>query len=164
MTSHAVRANCLDASSLLKVYIEEDGSDIIRKYMNDEATCYTTPFCYYETLTLLKVNWLYRKIITKKEYLKKTLELTAWFSSVSRRVRDIDIKDREIFKHVQDIAERNNIDLSDAFQIISVKNGYYSNMSNDSKTILVTADKDLANAARTEGLKSWNFMKEVVPS
>jgi len=164
MRNRSARANCLDASALLKLYVDEEGSDIIRQYKNTEGTCYTTPFCYYETLTLLKVNWLYRKNIDKKEYLKSSLELTAWFSHISKRVNDIDIKDREIFNEVQDIAKRNEIDISDAFQILSVKNGYFSHMCGESKTILVTADKLLARAARKEGLKAWDFMSEELES
>jgi len=34
---------------------------------------------------------------------------------------------------------------------------------NESATILVTADKTLADAARAEGLKTWNLMLEPAP-
>jgi len=66
----AARANCFDTSALLKLYVTEVGSEIIREYARKEATRYTTPFCYYETLNMLKVKWLYRKDITEKEYYK----------------------------------------------------------------------------------------------
>jgi hypothetical protein len=45
------------------------------------------------------------------------------------------------------------IDFSDAFQILSVKKGYYSRLCGKSQTVLVTADGELAKAAELEGLK-----------
>ena len=50
------RANCLDPSALVKLHVNEDGADIIRTYFDHEPTKYTTPFCFYEALTLQHVN------------------------------------------------------------------------------------------------------------
>jgi len=154
MNSPPPRANCFDASALVKIYVEECGSDIVRSYFfNNAPTRYTTSFCYYEALNVLKVKWLYRNEITKEQYLKHAFELTTWFSSASKRTPDLDFTNPSVFRDVQFIAERNSLDLSDAFQILSVKNGYFSVLVNDSKTILVTADEILAKAARNEGIK-----------
>ena len=67
-----------------------------------------------------------------------------------------------VFSNVQNIADRYSLDLSDAFQILSVKEGFFSGLSGGSRTILVTADEALAKAARQEGLRVWNFLKEPV--
>jgi predicted nucleic acid-binding protein len=67
------------------------------------------------------------------------------------------------FVEAKEIAQRNQLDLSDAFQILSVKKGYFSVLVNESSTILVTADKELAGAARNEGLRAWNLMVEPAP-
>ncbi len=61
------------------------------------------------------------------------------------------------------IAERSRLDLSDAFQILSVKKGYFSVLASESSTVLVTADKELADAARAEGLRAWSLMLEPAP-
>ena len=158
------RANCFDASALVKVYVEEVGSDIVREYFHNNApTRYTTPFCYYETLNVLKVKWLYRNEITKEQYKRYGFELTAWFSSISKRIPDLDFMNLAVFKDAESIAERNSLDYSDAFQILSVKNGHFSGLVNDSATILVTADDKLVKAARNEGIKAWYVLGEPQP-
>lgn len=163
MKSKAVRANCLDASALVKLYVEEEGSDVLQRYFQDEATRYTTPLCFYEALTSLKVKWLYRKEITKDEYLKAAFSMAAWFSHVSRQVRDLDFLSPMVFRDARSIVERHGLDLSDAFQILSVKEGFFSALAADSRTVLVTADKELANAAKQEGILAWYILGELPP-
>jgi len=150
------RANCFDASALIKVFTREQGSDLVRDYFNNRSpTKYTTPFCFYETLNVLKVKWLYRKEITKDEYTDAAFKLVAWFEASTRHGSDIDLKNPIVFSKVRELAERHSLDLSDAFQIFSVKEGYFSCLINDSQTVLVTADEALAKAAKIEGVKSW---------
>jgi hypothetical protein len=60
------RANCFDASALVKIYITEPGSELIRDYFNNRApTKYTTPFCFYESMNIIKGKWIYNGKITK---------------------------------------------------------------------------------------------------
>ncbi|MFC1694470.1 type II toxin-antitoxin system VapC family toxin [Candidatus Latescibacterota bacterium] len=163
MTRTAVRANCLDASALVKLYVNEPGSDKLRTYMKSNPTYYTTLFCFFETLSVLKVKWLYKKEITEVEYKKATFSLTAWFSSVSQNIEDLDFTSQTIFTEVQKIVTRYTLDLSDAFQILSVKEGFFSNMVDESKTIFITADDKLAKVARQENIKVWNLLCEQAP-
>jgi len=163
MKSQAVRANCLDAPALVKLYVEEEGSDVLQRYFQDEATRYTTPLCFYEALTTLKVKWLYRKEITKDDYLKAAFSMAAWFSHVSKQVRDLDFLSPIVFRDARLIVERHGLDLSDAFQILSVKKGFFSALAADSRTVLVTADRDLANAAKQEGILAWYTLGEPPP-
>lgn len=162
-SKNTVRANCLDASAIVKLYSNEDGSDILTEYIKNDPAYYTTPFCYFEALNVLKVKWLYRKEISQEEYRKATFSLTVWFSHVARRVKDIDFTSPTVFRKVQRIANRYKIDLSDAFQILSVKEGYFSHLTGESTTILVTADEKLASAAKKEGIKSWHLLNEPAP-
>jgi predicted nucleic acid-binding protein len=158
------RANCFDASALVKVYADEAGSDIVREYFNSRSpTKYTTPFCFYETLNVLKVKWLYRKELTHMQYSEAAFRLTAWFGASMRYAKDIDFHDPLVFSRVQAIAKQHSLDWSDAFQILSVKAGYFSHLVNDSQTVLVTADEDLARAARVEGVRSWYCLGEPEP-
>ncbi|MDC4205519.1 MAG: type II toxin-antitoxin system VapC family toxin [Candidatus Manganitrophus sp.] len=163
MTSIAVRANCFDASALVKLHVDEDGADVVRHYFNHEATKYTTPFCFYEALNVLKVKWLYRKEISRDQYLEASFQLAAWYRAATVRINDIDFTSRTTFADAQRLSKNTSLDLSDAFQILSVKAGYFSGLVGDSKTILVTGDKNLTVAARQEGIRVWNFMEEAAP-
>ena len=158
------RANCFDASALVKVFSSEAGSDLVRDYFNNRSpTKYTTPFCFYETLGVLKVKWLYRNELTQAEYTDAAFRLVAWFGASTRYAKDIDLKDPTVFVRVRELAAKHSLDLSDAFQIVSVKDGYFSHLINDSKTVLVTADESLAKAAQLEGVKSWYCLGEPEP-
>src|SRR4051812_16479915 len=118
MSSPPPRANCFDASALLKVFTLEEGSDLVRDYFyNRSPTKYTTPFCFYETLNVLKVKWLYRKVLTNEQYTDAAFRLVAWFEASTRYAQDIDLKDPIVFSKVRKLAEHYSLDLSDAFQI-----------------------------------------------
>ena len=89
--------------------------------------------------------------------------IVAWFTASSGHTHDIDIKDPVIFSKVRELTELHTLDLSDAFQIISIKEGYFSHLVYDSQTVLVTADENLAKVARIEGVKSWYCLGEPEP-
>ena len=59
--------------------------------------------------------------------------------------------------------ERTDLDLSDAFQLLSVKFGYFSSLVGESSTVLVTSDKGLAKEARGIGIRVWSVMEEKAP-
>ena len=158
------RANFFDASALLKVFARESDSAAVRDYWNSRSpTKYTSPFCFYEALTGLKVLWMYRKTLTEAQYHQAAEKLVVWFAASERYNKDLDLHDRAVLRNARELAERYSLDLSDAFQILCVKEGRYSRLINQSQTILVTADKDLANAARSEGLKAWYCIGESEP-
>jgi uncharacterized protein with PIN domain len=52
----AVWAVCFDASALAKLRLDEDKSQRVVKAFANDPTKYTTPFCFCETLTLLKAR------------------------------------------------------------------------------------------------------------
>jgi len=62
------------------------------------------------------------------------------------------------------LAEKTSLDLSDAFQILSVREGFCSPSVRDSKTVLVTADSKLAAAVRSEDLRVWCVLEEQPPT
>jgi predicted nucleic acid-binding protein len=161
--SVALHANCFDASALVKLYVEEDKSDIVRAYFRRQATLYTTPFCFYEALGILKRNWL-KKLLTKDQYLKSVFNLSAWYGAVLRMgLADLDYSESHVLFPAMNLAEKHSLDISDAFQILSVKAGVYSPLAGGSQTVLVTADRGLASAARSEGLRVWSVMDEDPP-
>jgi len=162
--SRASRSNCFDASALVKLYIDEDRSDILRNYFHGESTKYTTPFCYFEALSVLKAKRFFRNAMTADEYHKATFDLTAWFGASSTNLPDIKLTDPKVIPEVLALSKKHSLDLSDSFQIMSVKKGYFSVLSGQSKTILVTADAGLAKAAKSEQVRVWNIMTEPPPS
>lgn len=163
MNRIAFRADFFDASALAKVFTSEPGSDIVREYWRSRATKYTTPFCFYEAMNVLKGKYKHKGKLTVAQYFDATFKLTAWYGASSAKIDDLDFTDPLTFAETRSLAERNGLDLSDAFQIMSVKRGYFSVLVNDSSTILVTADADLASAARSEGLRVWNLLLEPLP-
>lgn len=158
------RASLFDASALVKVFSNEPGTDIVRPYFDSETTKYTTPFCFYEALNVLKGKWLYKKQLTKDEYLNAAYRLSVWFGASSQKIRDIEFVELMKFAKLKNLVESTSLDLSDCFQILSIKDGYFSPLIKNSATILVTADKQLSIVAMGEGLKVWYFMEGPVPS
>ena len=68
-----------------------------------------------------------------------------------------------VFTEVENLARKHKIDVSDAFQIVSVKKHYFSRPEFRSKPILITADKPLADAARMEKIHVWYCVHEPEP-
>jgi predicted nucleic acid-binding protein len=66
-----------DASTLVKVSVDEDGSDKVRTHFNESPTKYTTQFCFYETLGVLKVKCRNGQI-SRPKYIESVSKLTAW--------------------------------------------------------------------------------------
>lgn len=163
MNRRAARADFFDASALAKIYSDEPRSDLVRDYFGSRPTKYTTPFCFYEAMNVLKGKWKHKGQLTLEQYLNAAFRLTSWYGASSSKIKDLDFADPTTFAKAKEIAERSQLDLSDAFQILSVKMGYFSVLINESSTILVTADKELAEAAKKEGLRVWNLMEESAP-
>jgi len=163
MTDFTARADFFDASALVKVFSDEPKSIAVREYWQSRATKYTTPFCFYEAMNVLKSKWRYKGQITLQNYLEAAFQLTAWYGASSSRITDLDFTNPLTFSETRALAERSGLDLSDAFQIMSVKQGYFSVLVNDSATVLVTADNALGVVARQEGLRVWNVNLEPPP-
>ncbi|HXC28013.1 MAG TPA: type II toxin-antitoxin system VapC family toxin [Stellaceae bacterium] len=162
--SQAVWASCFDASALVKLYVNEQGSCVLRRYFHSQPNKYTTPFCFFETLTILKMIHFYRKALSAEEYHEATFGLTAWFGAFSESLPDIKLTEPQALHRALELAGKHTLDLSDAFQILSVKAGYYSPLVGGSQTVLVTADRNLADAARAEGVRVWNLISEPPPA
>lgn len=164
MNSRAGRADFFDASALAKIFADEPCSELARDYFRSRSTKYTTPFCFYEAMNVLKGKWKHKGQLTIDQYLDAAFRLTAWYGASSSKIRDLNFTEPTTFAEAKVIAVRSQLDLSDAFQILSVKKGYFSVLVNESSTVLVTADKELADAARAEGLRAWNLMLEPAPT
>ena len=165
MSSQAARAMFLDASVLVAIYSDEPRSALVRARCEAEPLRYTTPFCYYEAMNVLKSKWKFKKQIDFQTYREACTSLTAWFGAIDRKgwVKDSTFLSPEVLRDVRTLVERSELDFSDAFQIYSLKCGYFSVLTGESSAILATADAELARVARQEGVKAWQIDVEAAP-
>jgi predicted nucleic acid-binding protein len=167
-----IRIHYLDASAIVKLILDEPGSAELRQYFGQETFFTATSLCFAEALGVLKAKRFYQKCISDEEYFYGCDQLMAYVSDDIIEMEDIEIKDRSVFNEVEKLTRKHNegkpkdqtIDISDAFQIVSVKRNYFSQFENtDSKPILITGDRSLAEAARNEGLRVWYCVDEPPP-
>ncbi len=111
---------------------------------------------------MLKLKWL-RKELTQEQYKSSAYLLMAYVRDRLIHLLSISLEDREVFIETERIAKKHNIDLSDALQLVALKTGFYKFLSEPSKPLLITADSGLAEAARAEGFKVWNCVREPAP-
>ena len=162
----------MDASAIVKLVLNELGSSELRQYFSRESNFTVTSLCFAEALGVLKVKRFNQKSMTDEEYFSGCDELMVYVADGNIEIEDIEVKDRSVFDEVEKLVRKYNegkpkdktIDISDAFQIVSVKRNYFSRFPNtDSKPILVTGDQPLAKAARDEGLRVWYCIDEQPP-
>jgi predicted nucleic acid-binding protein len=156
--------NFFDASALVKRYLNEPKSEAVKKFWDNSTTKYTSTFCYYEALSILKGK---RKLqidpLSQAEYLKAAFDLTAWYCASKQRIIELDFTDRETYDLVNKLSEKTGLDLSDAFQIVCIKSGCFSKLIGNSSPLLITADRELGDVARSEGVRVWKVLDEDAP-
>lgn len=165
MTNQSARAVCLDASILVKLRVEEPHSAAVRVWYKSEPAAYTTPFCFYEALNIFKSKWKYQRKITESDYTAACSSLITWFGGKCRAdfVKDKELVVPEAFQWVREVVQSTKLDFSDAYQLYSVKYGYFSRLPGDSRTVLATTDAELASVARAYGLLAINLTTEREP-
>lgn len=168
-TSNWCKVKYLDASALVKLYIDENGSQQLRDFFqSNQPNFRTTWLCLAEALGILKSKWIgnqSKDVATKIEtdmYFEATRNLIInWRKRIESD--DLELVDPSIPLKVAEMAKKYNLDYSDALQLITIKIGKYSHLFYESKPhvyqsalFLVTGDKDLAFAAESEGIRVWN--------
>jgi predicted nucleic acid-binding protein len=157
----AVHDNWFDASVLIKLYVKEEKSEVVRDYWNHNPNKLTTSICLYETLRLLKIK---HNKLDNTDYLKATLDLCSWFAeAVSKNSPEPNFLSPKVFFEAHHLGQKHALDLSDAFQLLSMKAGFGAVAHGESRPLLITADRKLAKAARTENLRVWDVLNEPAP-
>lgn len=167
--SAAAHAICIDASALAKRFLDEPCSEELRRYLHSQPTPYTTPFCLYETLSVLKSKvgktFPDRKTFSRENYFRAAGIVVNEYRVYSARMKEPDFTAMDVFARTTKLAEQYGVDLSDAFQLLSLQEGFFSVLSGESATLLVTADKALAKAARDMGWQRvWDCCHEDMPT
>jgi len=156
------KASYLDACAAVKLVIPEHGSDHLNTYFAGHSFSITS-FCLFEAFGVLKRK-MCKKEISRDQYFLACYMLISHFELKRIRIdEETEIDSTETFIHAQKFAREHDLDLSDALQLLSVKDGKFCKLAVESKTVLVTSDKALAEAAKAEGLQVWNPEKESKP-
>lgn len=146
--------NYLDASAAVRLVLDEPGSGNLREYFDGNVGFHITSLCLGEALGVLK-----RKT-SKKDYFDKCYVLLAYVRGKPWKINvdEIDLSSSDVFAKAEEIAGRykHKIDLSDSLQLVIMKQKF-------SKPLLITADRELASAAKKEGVLVWNCELEAVP-
>lgn len=158
-----VRANYLDTSALIKLLVDEPDGSQLKEYFERNHGFYVTSLCFAEALGVLKAKYFYREEITEKGYLRRSYLLTEWIRGRRIELDDVSLTDPAMFDEVETIVKKYQIDVSDALQIVTIKKGEFNKFVGESQSLLITADEDLANAARSEGLAVWDCIHEPSP-
>ena len=158
----AVRTHYLDASAIVKLFVQEEGSDKLREYFSKHSVFHATSLCFAEALGVLKAKNL-RKLISQEAYLSAAEELCISAFGCTIEIDEISITTPQVFNESEKMARKYDLDLIDCFQIYTLRHGVLSVLAAESKPILITADTDLANAVKSEGLRAWDLLNEDPP-
>ena len=68
MKSRSVGYVFLDSSALVSKFLQEigvieDGVEHLKTFLDKECGFYTVPFCFYETLNVLKIHYIKKKFL-----------------------------------------------------------------------------------------------------
>lgn len=164
----SVKYRYLDASALVKLILldcpdeEPEGEDLRNYFNNKPKPFYTTPTCFAETIGVIDKKFS-QNIITseqRKEAYEKLI-IMVWGNSV--KLDDVKPECADIFDVAKRIFETYKLGFSDTMQIVTILHGRFSDFCAGSQSILITADKKLANAARTEGADARYCIEEELP-
>lgn len=165
MRSIAVKVKFLDTSAIVKLFLDEEGSNRLRDYYCNHVNFCCTEMTFYEAMNVLKARLF--KSNKKNQYFEsiKKLKIMGWGFTIKGKleIETIHITDHNIFKEVYDMAITYDIDLADAIQLYAILKGKYSVLGSESKTVLITADKKLEKSAKKNGIRVWNCEKDNKP-
>lgn len=132
------------------------GSKEIKQYFYRDNEFNMLSLCFAETLSMLKVKYLYRKEIPKKKYFSTMFLLKIYCDDNKIKIHEVEISFSSLVSCCQNLINRHKIDFIDAFQLHILKD--------NPNSFLITADDSLKKAARSEKINAWNCLKEKVPA
>ncbi len=149
----------LDASALVKLVLLEEGSGVLKSFVERAGPFYTTSLCFGEALGVIKSRRFRRHPeIDQAAYIRATHYLRSQLVSGIFKIQEADLIDNAVFFQAADLSDKYGIDLSDALQILTVARSHTVGAT------LITADEGLARAARAEGHTVWDCQRESPPA
>jgi len=166
MDYYAIKVHYFDASALVKLVAddpdEEPGREALRKYHREYAhPGYTVSFCVTEALGALKLKFL-RKKISETEYLRYVRNLLLVVDNTFQ-IDELDVLLPVVSKEFEQLVGKYKLDFVDCLQVATLKHGKHRIFDGPSKSILITADRELAKAARSENARVWECSSEDPP-
>jgi predicted nucleic acid-binding protein len=151
-----------DASAAVKLVLNEDGCEKVRSYFATKRGGHSiTDVCLVEALSVLKRN---KKKLGQSSYLGRCFMLISYIRNGRMNLVETELQKIAIWNETERIAKNyDNLDVSDALQIVTIQTHITKNFVGESKTILITADFELAEAAKNEGLRAWYCISENAP-
>jgi predicted nucleic acid-binding protein len=157
----SAKVHYLDASAMVKLIAndpeEEPGRAVLRAFFFSDGPHRTTSYCLAETLSALKGKWR-RRVVDQDEYVRTVREFfrLVWTSC--------EVEDVPLAPDVQREAERlmrtYQLDFIDSIQLVTVLHGRFAGLVRGSKSVFITADRALAAAGRSEGVRVWECTTE----
>ena len=158
----ALRVFFFDAGAIVKLVVDEKGSkEVCTVARNAHVIRCTTWLSLAEAYGVLKRLWLNEEM-EEKVYHRKLYDLQY---NVQECI-EIDVQEKlphPTFQKVIEIQKKYNLDFSDALHIAILQSEPYKAFVGDSKPVLVASDKDLLQAAKDEGIDTWNPEKDEPP-
>jgi predicted nucleic acid-binding protein len=168
MDANTIKIHFLDSSTIIKLIANEPDSSAIRTYFNNRqgsAGFHTTHLCVAEALGVLKRRFLLKRKnhqANPKEYFRAVYYLMGSIPQLIRIIPDR-LEDSSVTDETQHLAKKYHLDFSDALQLCTLKNEFYKGLADSPR--FITADQNLALAARAEGLRDvWNCVKDPTPT
>jgi predicted nucleic acid-binding protein len=159
-----IRTHYLDASAIVKLLVNEEGSERLHSYCEEHTNFRTTALCVGEAVGVLKVKHFRRKEIDQGNYFAASEILAGWTTTLGGlEIEEVNISDRSVFYDVEELCKKYSLDLSDGLQIYTLKKGFLSVLPGDSAPILITADDALADAVEREGGRVWHVLRDLEP-
>ena len=160
-----VKVYYLDASALVKLFIDENGSETLRKHVKKSVNFCATSFCLGEALGVMKRDYFNKpKANNYKKYLQKCRGLMVGGLGGKIEVEEMCItKGYHFVKWIEEaeaFVGKYKIDFVDALQLVTLLRGQYAHFAGGSKSILITADEGLAKAATGENVRVWDILKD----
>jgi len=146
-----VRMRYLDASALVKLVVDEGDHTHVRTFFHSTTNFAATSLCLAEALGVVKAKWAHGRI-SEEQYFTATrsLVINAWGGKIE--VDDVGLFSPAGLASVEVLAKKHSLDLSDALQLETIKRGKYGHLGPNSASVLVTADRKLAQAASLSGI------------
>jgi predicted nucleic acid-binding protein len=162
----SARAHYLDASVLVKIVADDEdeapGRAVFRSYYFNHPSMYTTSLCVAECFSAFKLKFVRGKI-SRPEYVRYIQEFVRLGIGFKLRIDDLELLAPEVQSEAERLINKYEIDFIDAVQIVTLMIGQFRALVAGSQSILITADRLLAKAAKAEGARVWECTIEISP-
>jgi predicted nucleic acid-binding protein len=159
--SEAVYFYYLDASALVKLVVDEPGAKDVREFFNATPNACVTLVSFIEALGVLKRKWECKW--DQPDYHYAVEYLLQMMYGGKPEVDNMALAEPSTFRSVSQISEQHNLNFADAFQLFAILNGKYAPLTAGSETRLISADRGLVSAARSQGILTWLCSRDGAP-